>query len=90
MIQPSRELINELIMNYLVVEGYKEGALKFAKEAGVKNRQSDMLEGGLIDDRIEVRRLIECGEIEGAIRKIDSISDEILKKDPELYFDLKR
>ena len=37
-IQPSRPLINELIMNYLVVEGYKEGALKFQKEAGIKGK----------------------------------------------------
>jgi hypothetical protein len=37
-IQPSRPLINELIMNYLVVEGYKEGALKFQKEAGIQGK----------------------------------------------------
>ena len=35
-VQPPRELINKLVMNYLVVEGYKEGALMFQKEAGIK------------------------------------------------------
>jgi len=36
LVQPSREVINEIVMNYLVVQGYKEGAYKFMKEAGVK------------------------------------------------------
>ena len=36
--QPSREVINEIVMNYMVVQGYKEGAYKFMKEAGVKGK----------------------------------------------------
>jgi hypothetical protein len=37
-IAPSRELINKLVMNYLVIEGYKTGAQKFEKESGVKGK----------------------------------------------------
>ena len=44
----------------------------------------------MIDDRIEVRNLIERGEIEGAIKKLDQMNDDILKSDPELQFELKR
>ena len=28
--------MNELVMNFLIKEGYKEGALKFEKESGIK------------------------------------------------------
>jgi len=38
LVQPSREVINEIVINYLVVQGYKEGAYKFMKEAGVKGK----------------------------------------------------
>lgn len=43
-----------------------------------------------IDSRIEVRGLIETGEIEKAIVRIDAINDQILKADPVLYFELRR
>lgn len=33
-----RDIINKLVMNYLVVEGYKQGALKFEKETGIKGK----------------------------------------------------
>jgi hypothetical protein len=38
LIQPSREVLNDIVMNYLVVQGYKEGAQKFTKEAGVRGK----------------------------------------------------
>ena len=42
-IEPSRTLINQLIMNYLVVKGYKEGALKFQKEAGIQGKSNSIV-----------------------------------------------
>ena len=33
---PSKQDMNQLVMNFLVLEGYKEGALKFEKESGIK------------------------------------------------------
>jgi len=44
----------------------------------------------LIDDRIEVRRMIERGQIESAIKKLNEINQEILDSDRELYFEMKR
>ena len=44
----------------------------------------------LIDARIEVRRMIETGEIEEAIKKVNRIKPEILETNPEFYFELKR
>lgn len=83
-------------MNYLVVEGYKEGALKFQKEAGIQGRLYQYLiflaemDHELIDARIEVRRMIENGDIEEAIQKVNSINPEIMETNSELYFEMKR
>ena len=90
-------------MNFLIVEGYKEGALKFSKEANIKGMSIKMesctkvfnfsvaeMDKDLVDSRIEVRRLIEKGKIDEAIKKINSINPEILDTHAELYFELRR
>ena len=96
LIQPSREVINQLVMNFLVVEGYKDGALKFEKESGIKGNPklpltllADM-DDELIESRIEVRRLIEEGHLEQAIKRLNDINPEILDSNAELYFEMKR
>ena len=35
MIEPSRVEINKMVMNFLILEGYKEAAICFSQEAGV-------------------------------------------------------
>ena len=44
----------------------------------------------LIDERIEVRKMIERGMIAEAITKLNEINPEILDSDRELYFEMKR
>lgn len=34
-IEIPKDLMNKLVLNFLIVEGYKEGAKKFVKEAGI-------------------------------------------------------
>ena len=62
-ISPCRLSMNKLIMNYLVVEGYKNAAQKFEKESGIKGNLSDLnltaeIDDELIDARIEIRKFI--------------------------------
>jgi len=59
-------------MNFLVLEGYKEGALKFEKESGLEAQIDD-----LIDERIVIRRLILDGKIEQAIIQINDLNSEV-------------
>ena len=33
---PNKEDMDKLVMNFLVLEGYKEGAMKFQQESGIK------------------------------------------------------
>ena len=48
---PDTRLMDELVMNFLIHEGYKEGALKFARESGT----SAQIDTGSIDARILIR-----------------------------------
>ena len=60
-------------MNFLVHEGYKEGAEMFAKESGVDAQ----IDKDSIDSRIEVRQRIVNGEIEEAIKLINEMNPEV-------------
>ena len=60
-------------MNFLVHEGYKEGAEMFTKESGVDAQ----IDRESIDSRIEVRQRIVNGEIEEAIKLINEINPEV-------------
>ena len=81
-------------MNFLIVEGYKDGALAFEREAGIKGNHCYSylaeLDEELIDARIEVRKLIERGEVGEAIKRLNDINVEILDSNPDLYFELRR
>ena len=53
-IKPNKEDMDKLVMNFLVLEGYKEGAIKFQQESGIK---AD-IDHAQIDQRINIRKLI--------------------------------
>ena len=60
-------------MNFLVHEGYKEGAMCFAKESGAEAQ----IDTESIDARILIRKLILEGLIEEAIRQINELNPEV-------------
>ena len=70
---PNKEDMDKLVMNFLVLEGYKEGAIKFQQESGIK---AD-IDHGQIDARIEIRKLITDGNIEEAIKEINELNPEV-------------
>mmetsp|Transcript_32856 Transcript_32856/g.43322 ORF Transcript_32856/g.43322 Transcript_32856/m.43322 type:complete len:80 (+) Transcript_32856:200-439(+) len=78
--------MDELVMNFLVHEGYKEGALSFAQESGVEAK----IDTESIDQRKKVRQLILEGNIEDAIRQINDLNPEILEQNSDLLFNLKK
>ncbi len=71
----SHEDINKLIMNYLVVEGYKDGAVCFQKESGVECDEEFDTE--LIETRAAIKQLILDGDIEGATRAKNDLNPEV-------------
>ncbi|KAF9292544.1 hypothetical protein BGZ68_003450 [Mortierella alpina] len=76
-----REDLNKLVMNYLIIEGFKDAAEKFSQESGTKppvNLES-------IQDRMVVRTAIQRGQIEEAIERVNDLNPE-----PEFLSELER
>ena len=86
MIEPSKVEMNKMVMNFLILEGYKEAAICFSQEANLPAE----IDWVLIDQRIVIRKLILDGLIEEAIKQINELNPEILDKNSSLLFELKK
>lgn len=73
-------------MNYLVIEGYKEAAERFAKEASL----SPSTELSSIEDRMRIRSAIQAGRLEEALDRINDLAGDLLDSHPRLYFHLQQ
>eukprot|EP00127_Corallochytrium_limacisporum_P006419 Clim_evm9s227 gene=Clim_evmTU9s227 len=80
---PKRDL-NKLVMNYLVLEGYKEAAEKFVSETG----QQPNMDLSSIEDRMKIRAAIQQGKISEAVELVNDLDPEILDMDDHLFFQL--
>ena len=84
--------INKLVLNYLVIEGFKEAAEEFIQESGLNEDDGEginYLDLGSIDYRLKVRQSIQSGEISSAVRELNNFDPEILDNNPKVYFHLK-
>lgn len=73
-------------MNYLVIEGYKDAAERFAQETGTPP-PSHL---GAIADRMMVRTAVHQGDLEGAIDLINDLQPDLLDSHPGLFFHLQQ
>ncbi|CAO3641346.1 unnamed protein product [Cunninghamella blakesleeana] len=81
-----KQQLNQLIMNYLVIEGYVEAAEQFSLESGL----SPCVDLQSIQDRREIRHAIQTGDIDAAIDLVNDLNPEILDTNPKLYFHLQQ
>lgn len=81
--------MNELIMDYLVREGFKEAAERFREEAGIEPARV-FQSFDTMDTRIGVKQLIEEGEILKAIAAINLHYPEFLDLRGDIYFKLQQ
>lgn len=65
--------IKSLVLNYLIIEGYQSAAISFAKEANI----TPSVDLDSIDERIQIRNDILCGDIQSAIERINSLHPEV-------------
>jgi glucose-induced degradation protein 8 len=65
--------INNLIMDYLVTEGYPSAAQKFAAEANIQPRA----DFESITERVEIRESIHRGDLQTAIEKINELNPQV-------------
>ncbi|KAG8928802.1 hypothetical protein FRC03_012686 [Tulasnella sp. 419] len=82
----SREDLNRLVMDYLVIEGYKAAAEEFGKEANL----SPPVHLDSIESRMNIREAVQRGDVEEAIEKVNDLNPEILDTNPGLYFHLQQ
>ncbi|CAK9826848.1 Glucose-induced degradation protein 8 homolog [Anthophora retusa] len=81
-----RASMNDLIMNYLVTEGFKEAAEKFQQESGVE----PTVDLSSLDNRIRIREAIQNGNIQKATELVNQLHPELLDNDRHLYFRLQQ
>ena len=79
----SKEALNAVVMNYLVVEGHKEAAERFQAESGTPVG----LNLDTIADRRALRAAIECGDVTSAIERAEPY---LSPADTELHFSLRQ
>lgn len=65
--------LNTLVMNYLIIEGYKSAAVKFAQEANI----SPQVDLESIQERVEIRNAIHRGDIQAAVERINELNPEV-------------
>ncbi|KAJ2552858.1 hypothetical protein EV175_003156 [Coemansia sp. RSA 1933] len=78
--------LNQLIMNYLIIEGYKDAAEKFSEESGLHST----VDLGSIEERMQIRFAIQNGDIKTAIERVNDLNPDLLDTDPRLYFHLQQ
>jgi len=85
-VQVSKHDLNRLIMDYLVIQGYKSAAEEFSQEAGL----SPPVDFESIESRMNIREALQRGDVEDAITRVNDLNPEILDTNPALYFRLQQ
>eukprot|EP00698_Gefionella_okellyi_P008609 TRINITY_DN213_c0_g2_i1.p1 TRINITY_DN213_c0_g2~~TRINITY_DN213_c0_g2_i1.p1 ORF type:complete len:202 (+),score=53.93 TRINITY_DN213_c0_g2_i1:184-789(+) len=78
--------MHKLVMNYLVIEGYKECAEQFQAESGVPPG----VDLDAIHDRMAIRTAVQRGDISDAMEKVNDLDPEILDHNGSLFFHLQQ
>lgn len=65
--------LNRLVMDYLVIEGYKDAADSFSKESGLK----PFVDSDSILNRMIIRGAIQRGDIDDAIGRVNELDPEV-------------
>ncbi|KAG1441572.1 hypothetical protein G6F56_011418 [Rhizopus delemar] len=78
--------LNQVVMNYLVVEGYRDAAEQFSFESGLE----PTFDLDSIEERMSIRQAIQSGDIDTAIDLVNDLNPEILDTNPQLSFHLQQ
>ncbi|KAF8587325.1 hypothetical protein K439DRAFT_840519 [Ramaria rubella] len=78
--------LNRLVMDYLVIEGYKTAAEEFRREADIE----PPVDFNSIESRMNIREAVQRGDVEEAIERTNDLNPEILDTNPALYFHLQQ
>ncbi|KAJ7038287.1 CTLH/CRA C-terminal to lish motif domain-containing protein [Mycena alexandri] len=87
-VQVTKHDLNRLIMDYLVIEGYKSAAEEFCVEANLTGQVD--VDFDSIESRMDIRDALQRGDVEDAIARVNDLNPEILDTNPALYFHLQQ
>jgi glucose-induced degradation protein 8 len=65
--------LNRLIMDYLVIEGFKSAAEEFSQEANL----SAPVDFDSIESRMNIREALQRGDVENAIALVNDLNPEV-------------
>jgi hypothetical protein len=65
--------LNRMIMDYLVVEGYKSAAEELCQEANL----TPPVDFSSIESRMDIRDALQRGDIEDAITRVNDLNPEV-------------
>lgn len=65
--------LNNLVMDFLVKEGYPAAAARFAEEANIELKEDD----AEMPQRVIIRNAIHRGDIQTAIEEINELSPQV-------------
>lgn len=83
--------LHDLVVDYLICEGYREAAEMLCADAEMKFPKPDEADNlDTLEARNEIRNAIVNGEIETAMELINKIAPELLPNDTKLHFQLLR
>jgi glucose-induced degradation protein 8 len=82
----SKAQMNSLVMNYLVIEGYKDAAESFRDEAGV----DPGIDLASISDRMATRAALQRGDVQAAMERANELNPLILDENGQLFFHLQQ
>ncbi|KAK7468807.1 hypothetical protein VKT23_003308 [Stygiomarasmius scandens] len=85
-VQLTKADMNRLVMDYLVIEGYKSAAEEFSQEAHV----APPVDFDSIESRMNIREALQRGDVEDAIVRVNELDPDLLDTNPELYFRLQQ
>ncbi|KAF7985263.1 hypothetical protein HWV62_6393 [Athelia sp. TMB] len=85
-VQVTKDDLNRLVMDYLVIEGYKTAAEEFSVEANL----APPVDFESIESRMDIREALQRGDVEEAITRVNDLNPEILDTNPALYFHLQQ
>ncbi|EGR32268.1 hypothetical protein IMG5_091170, partial [Ichthyophthirius multifiliis] len=85
-IKISKYDMNKLVMNFFLIEGYKEAAQRFQEETQTEISNFDL---NSIQPRINIRQLILNGQIDEAINELNNFNQKILLENKDINFSIK-
>lgn len=68
-------------MDYLLIEGFSDAAVEFARETGLP---ADV-DHAQVAERMEIRQAVEDGRVEEAVRRVNELDPEVSRISPLIF-----